>query len=561
MSRNVKAKSGLSDAIVQVSGRLDAARRSKLLRIGATVEAEYPSIDAYRIKLPNRSLAALANLPWVRRISDNCTVQKSDVFTTTHTLASAGWSSRSGNYGTGVNIAIVDSGIQEANDFNDSAEKSRVLHHVDFAAKSLDLLSELLLRDPCGHGTHVAGIAAGNGASSSGANAYATYRGQAPNANLIGVRVLERDGSGSVSNVLAGLEWVLRNRSTWNIRIVNLSLGHAAGESYSTDPLCLMVEKLWKNGIVVVCAAGNMGRLNETLDSADSEYDNEGWGTAYGSIQVPGNSPYAITVGAMKQTAGGSRSSDRIATYSSRGPSPFDYVLKPDLVAPGNQVISVGPRAGYLYNNYPGNFIPLVQYLKDPTQLLPGANGYYVLSGTSMAAPVVSGTVAMMLNKAPWLNPDTIKARLMVSADRWNYGGAETSVKGETDPYTFGAGFLNVASALKSTLTPKSSAVSPTMALDGNGNLVFTTSSINPTGTGLWGTGIYDPGQVYGTRAVWGSGSTTSGTRAVWGTNTGRADGTRAVWGTTTYCEGTRAVWGSSGPKCDLTSVAINGER
>src|SRR5207249_10554020 len=122
------------------------------------------------------------------------------------------------------------------------------------------------------------------------------------------------------------------------------SLGHPVGESHSTDPLCQAVEAAWKAGIFVVCAAGNDGRLNSTIAAGA---DNEGWGTAYGSIQVPGNDPYVITVGATK-SIDGIRAHDKIATYSSRGPSRVDIVLKPDIVAPGNHIISTLADGSYL---------------------------------------------------------------------------------------------------------------------------------------------------------------------------------------------------------------------
>ena len=135
-------------------------------------------------------------------------------------------------------------------------------------------------------------------------------------AGLINVRVLDANGQGSLSNVLAGIQWVVANQSTDNIRVLNLSLGHPVSESYTTDPLCQAVEPAWKAGIVVVCAAGNNGRTN--LVSVPGAA-NEGWGTAYGSIQSPANDPHVITVGATK-SMDGAKADDKIATYSGRAP-------------------------------------------------------------------------------------------------------------------------------------------------------------------------------------------------------------------------------------------------
>jgi serine protease AprX len=152
----------------------------------------------------------------------------------------------------------------------------------------------------------------------------------------VNVRVLDANGGGTVSTVLSGIQWVIQNRSKDNIKVLNLSLGHPVGESYTTDPICQAVEAAWRAGIVVVCAAGNSGRM----DAVEDQPDNEGWGTAYGSIQCPGNDPYVITVGATK-SMDGKRADDKIATYSSRGPSRLDLICKPDLVAPGNKVVSL----------------------------------------------------------------------------------------------------------------------------------------------------------------------------------------------------------------------------
>src|SRR5262249_15352551 len=191
--------------------------------------------------------------------------------------------------------------------------------------------------DACGHGTHVAGIVAGNGAASSDTDCFRTFLGIARSTSLVNVRVLDQNGQASVSTVISGIQWAIDNKSAYNIRVMNLSVGHPVGESYQTDPLCQACEAAWGNGIVVIAAAGNDGRLNASVTECS---DNEGFGTKYGSIGSPGNDPYVITVGAMK-SVDGSRANDTIATYSSRGPTLGDLTLKPDVVAPGNQVISL----------------------------------------------------------------------------------------------------------------------------------------------------------------------------------------------------------------------------
>src|SRR5207244_4104168 len=151
----------------------------------------------------------------------------------------------------------------------------------------------------------------------------------------------------------------VNNRAKYNVRVLNFSLGHLPAESYKTDPLCQALEAAWKSGIVVVCAAGNAGRHSDT-QTADK--GNEGYGTAYGSILSPANDPHVITVSAMKSTDR-TRNHDTIATYSSRGPSVGDHIMKPDLVAAGNQVISLRSENSWVDQQFGAtNTVPLSSY-------------------------------------------------------------------------------------------------------------------------------------------------------------------------------------------------------
>src|SRR5205814_362151 len=228
------------------------------------------------------------------------------------------------------------------------------------------------------------------------------------------------------------------------IRVINLSLGRRVFESYSVDPLCQAVEQAWKAGIVVVIAAGNQGR--------DDFIGNEG----YGTIMAPGNDPYAITVGAMNTRGTPDAAAVVPASYSSKGPTAIDHVIKPDLVAPGNLVISVNNSSLLLNQRSPQNKISRALYMRgaqdDPSPT------YFVLSGTSIAAPMVSATAALLLQEDPTLTPDQIKARLMKTAfkDLIPYNTATDSATGQVfnlqaDAFTVGAGYLDIDAALAST--------------------------------------------------------------------------------------------------------------
>jgi serine protease AprX len=519
------SQAGWTSVIVQLDGGLTAAHQAQLSRIGADIYRRLDLENAVAVRIPTRSLAKLAALPCVARLSADAPVHKTDEFTVGNSGAGMAFS-QYGLTGSGVGVAVVDSGIRSHVDFNDKGSGTRLAASVNFCSTVTGQ------SDDCGHGTHVAGIIAGNGASSTGIQYFRTFYGIARSAKLVSVKVLDDQGQGNVSDVIAGINWVIANAKTYNIRVMNLSLGHAVGESYTTDPLCQAVEKAWKAGIVVVCAAGNEGRASDTASSC---WDNEGYGTNYGSIQAPGNDPYVITVGAMK-SVDGNRANDRIATYSSRGPSRLDLVLKPDIVAPGNRVISTVANMSYL-DQYFGasNDVPLAAYSNQKTTSNTSAK-YMVLSGTSMAAPVVAGAAALMLQKYPTLSPDTVKARLMMSADKWGFNGFYG------DPCTFGAGYLDIPAALNCTVVATQPALSPLVYQDGIGFSYIDLSSISGS-RAIWGTGVND------LKAIWGK-------SAVFGTNV--LCSSFAVWGDSVWSD--KAIWGKTTSAVDLSSHAIDGE-
>lgn len=541
--------------IVRFTANTTVSERDAVIRrMGGLIYGRLNLIESVAATIPTPNLSKLAALASVTHLSTDAGVRKSDDFTVPHTFADvAAAPTRSGGYGLtgkGVGVAVLDSGIALSADFTNLLT-SRVIAAKSFVPGIADT------RDTLGHGTHVAGIIAGDGSNSPALLCYRTFYGIARQANLINVRVLDENGSGSVSDVIKGIEWVIEKKQKYNIRVLNISLGHPVYESYTTDPLCQAVEAAWNAGIVVVCSAGNAGRAADAPDSNNP--DNEGFGTAYGSIASPGNDPSVITVGAMKNMDG-SRGNDRIATYSSRGPSRIDMVMKPDIIAPGNRVISANAINATLNRLFGStNALPISAYsvLKLETSSLE----YFVLSGTSMAAPVVSGAAALLLEKDSTLTPDTVKARMMFAADKW------FAPDGHTDPFTYGAGFLNIPGALRSTIVVPGghAAYSPNITVSEGGDIFVDMNQAIWGSAGarqapsIWYTGAGNsPDTVWGQQAIWGSAGTSKAYRVQ---DYQTVQGDRAIWGKAYQVQGDCAIWGrATSTVADVTPVSVYGE-
>ena len=253
-------------------------------------------------------LAELADDPDVEYISPDRPLRATSYeYAPAAVNAELAWAN--GAEGNAIGVAVIDSGINSKHPdlWNGSmlqqGTTSRVVYEQSFVS------GDTSTDDAFGHGTHVAGLIAGNGASSSGSFFSSTIRGVASKVSLINLRVLDKNGAGTDSGVIAAIQKAIELKSTYNIRVINLSLGRPVMESYKTDPLCQAVEAAWKAGIVVVVAAGNEGRNND-------------FGTSgYAMISSPGNDPYVITVGAMRTLATASRADDVITSYSSKGPT------------------------------------------------------------------------------------------------------------------------------------------------------------------------------------------------------------------------------------------------
>jgi serine protease AprX len=372
LSPDLKKIKGTVKVIVQYKRQPNAIDLVRILAKGILQLVQLPLLRGAAATIPAGLLDRLSDDELVEYITPDRTVRGALDYTSR--AAGADLAATYGWNGSGITVAVLDSGIADSPDLHDAWGRSRVVYRESFVGKA---------KDDYGHGTHVAGIVAGNGAISGRTSAGNALRGIAPNARLVDLKVLDERGVGSDSAVIMALNRAIALKNVYNIRVVNLSLGRPVYESYRRDPLCRAVEAAWKAGLTVVVSAGNYGR------------DGFAGSGGYWTITAPANDPYVITVGAMKTVGTLSRGDDLIASYSSKGPTLFDSVVKPDLVAPGNQVASLlAGRTATLAVQNTANLVPPSYY---------GGNGgsyvYMKLSGTSMAAPVVSGAAALLLQR------------------------------------------------------------------------------------------------------------------------------------------------------------------
>ena len=479
---------GRSRVIVQFVGNPDV--RSVTAAHGTIGRALRGALVA---ELDNRDLALLAADPNVARVA----IDRPAFATLERTGAAIGSTLARDEFslsGKGVGVAVIDSGITAwHDDLYTGAGRNRVAAFKDFTISDSAVWSSSQANDPYGHGTHVAGIIAGNGFDSNGRRT-----GVAPGAKLVGLKVLDAQGHGYISDVIAALDYAVSVRSTYNIRVINLSVGSPVTESYWLDPLTQAAKRAVDAGIVVVASAGNLGK-------------NASGNTQYGGITAPGNAPWVLTVGADSHQGTPQRSDDVIAGFSSRGPTWIDFSAKPDIVAPGVGIESLSDPQSTLYSELPN-------YLLDGTKSL-SYKPYLSLSGTSMAAPVVSGTVALMLEANPTLTPNAVKAILEFTAQ----------VKSGESPLAEGAGMLNAHGAVRMARF----FAAPQNGLGPEGDTLVN-QWIPWSHQLIWGNyrvsgGVPLPGSnAWTTDVTWGALKTASGTPVVWGA----ADADNIVWST-----------------------------
>src|SRR5271157_4162761 len=497
-------KRATTDGMVPVIVRYNTVpgdiHKDKIRLSGGATGRDLTLVNSVTAQVPASALATLSEDDAVAYISPDRPVRSHMTNAAPAVLANYAWSL--GFDGSGVGVAVIDSGIHAVDDLTDSSGQSRIKYSLDLVGGGAD--------DGYGHGTHVAGIIGGNGQDSSCPTCNVVIRGIAPKVSLINLRALDNNGAGTDSTVIAAIQAAIQLKDTYNIRVINLSVGRPVYESYTHDPLCQAVEQAWQAGIVVVVSAGNDGR------------DNSAGTDGYGTIEAPGNDPYVITVGAMNTKGTPDRGDDVMTSYSSKGPTTIDHIVKPDLVAPGNRVVSL-QEPGTLELQFPGNRVPYAYYRSGPS--LMASSAYYVLSGTSMATAVVSGAAALILQQDPTLTPDQVKALLMKSAYK-NLPQYTTVVDGgatynlQSDVFTVGAGYLDLQAALSNLDRAPGVARSPTAYYDASsGNVYFLADSTTPWGqSAMWGASVvWGDGAFLPDSAMWGGSPVPGPSSAMWG--------------------------------------------
>ena len=577
------------DITVIVSARdgADDDVKKRLESHGNKIVKRHKSINAVSVRVDKSGLEALASDPDIESISLDADVAASaapaSTSDTSAVISDLKQKLALGNWFTGssVTIAVIDSGIAPTAD-----STGRIVGTFDFTSGKNG--GAIAASDEYGHGTHVAGLAGASGAVSAGA-----FGGVVPGVKLLSLKVLDKKGAGKTSDVIAAVDFAVANRAKFNIRVINLSLGHPIYESALTDPLVRSVEAAVRAGIVVVVAAGNYG-----TNPSNGQ-------VGYAGIASPGNAPSAITVGAASNAGSVERQDDRVASFSSRGPSWFDGYAKPDVVAPGSNLLSDLAAGSTLAASYPS-----LVYQSTNGKLLK-------LSGSSMATGVVSGLVAAMIEAhdfasqqrhessvtgrlkkdyvaPPALTPNAIKAMLQYSATPLR------DAKGvKYDALTQGAGEVDGLGAialayLADTAQPAGTAwmgAIPAMTQFGadletwSQQIIWGTRVVSGPSlidvnqpawqsTVVWGAGeldnvvwgsmsAEDDNIVWGTSAVladvvW-SGSVLEGDNIVWGTSLvnwapnivwgtsllGALEGDNIVWGTSLADEAFNIVWGT----------------
>jgi serine protease AprX len=436
--------SSTETVIVTASGLL-----SPVTAVGdvlGTVLTKFHIINGVEASIPTVLEPLLAALPGITVTPDvSVSVQSTVESTGPHTpsdefLQQTGATQlfASGDTGQGVTVAVLDTGIDDLPDF-----AGRLIGGVDLTGGNNPF------QDSFGHGTFVAGLIAGNGASSGG-----QYEGEAPGADLVSVKVAGATGQTDLATVIEGVQWAVDNQLAYNIRVLNMSLGFQPFESTVVNPLDQAVQAAWNSGIAVVASAGNAGPSN-------------------GTILSPGDDPLVITVGSLDDMAQPVVADDEMTNFSSAGPTSPDGWAKPDLVTSGRSVVSLAAPGSTIYNENPSARI---------------GSGNFVGSGTSFSTAITSGAAALILADNPSLTPDQLKARLLGTTSPGPVG----------NPFVDGHGALNANAAATAGPMNLGQSVAGTVLtlLGATVSLSPVTSLANTWNTSLWSGVSWPQGSV-----------------------------------------------------------------
>lgn len=367
------------EALAQIKEKLSPQGEMTKNSVSSKITADLPLINGIALELDQSQLGLIAGLGsginvWndglisiptpVAVETSNEIGAKMDVATQTLGLDKL---HAQGFTGKDTTICVIDTGIAQHPDVKD-----RIIAFKDFVN------GKDVAYDDQGHGTHCAGIAAGDGSSSGG-----KFVGSAPEANLVGVKVLDRNGSGNFSDVIKGIQWAIENKDSLGIDVVSMSLGGGVTQSSKKDPVSLAAEKAVEAGLIMCVAAGNEGPRP-------------------GTIGTPGNAEKVITVGAMNDKGTVDKSDDDMANFSSVGPTKIDGLMKPDIIAPGVNITAAAHNG----------------------------TGYVSMSGTSMATPCAAGVMAIAAQVKPGINPMDLKKAAMDTADKLPNSGYDGNKQG-----------------------------------------------------------------------------------------------------------------------------------
>lgn len=379
--------------IVTATGLLSPA--AAVIGVGGSLLTQFHLIDGVEAVIPAAIEPVLAALPGITVTPDvSVSVQDvpestgphapSDVF-----LGQTGATrlAADGDTGRGVTVAVLDTGIDNLPDFS-----GRLIGGVDLTGGNNPF------QDSYGHGTFVAGLIAGNGASSGG-----QYSGEAPGASLVSIKVAGANGTTDLAGLILGLQWAVDHRGSYGIKVLNMSLGFQSAVSTVINPLDQAVQAVWGSGIAVIVSAGNSGPFN-------------------GTVLSPGDDPLVITVGALDDMAASSSTGDEMCDFSSAGPTWADGFAKPDLVTSGRSVVSLAAPGSTIYDEFPSARV---------------GTANFVGSGTSFSSAIASGAAALVLAGHPGLTPNQLKARLLGTINPGPVG----------NPFVDGHGALNAYAA------------------------------------------------------------------------------------------------------------------